>query len=352
MDVKKDLKNISTILIPANRTKHGKKSSGYVFILILAAVTIISIAYLKSQESPVKPELPLPKPTVNYSQLIQTHTDQASRRNLNALHIYEMNINRIYKEYEPKLSGAAQKAAREAADYGSCGKIIWFLASDKVTGQHTTEEYLNSQIMPFLDPVFRSLRSDINVEIRKFDNDLRDSSVQLAYDLAALGPAQYASDTAVDFAAVGRSDFQRSLRNLGFNVAGIGVSGAFDAVALYNSRFVVDLWQEITDIAARMFGREVEVATASAAAAVADGPLPIGDCILLGGITWTGYDIYTSQKKFEKDINTSLDNQLAEVCNSLHKQAFEQATAMLTHYQKIQDNIGSQALEHTINGGE
>lgn len=330
-----------------------KKRSSYGLILILAVIAIGLIAYLKSQKVEVGPTPPPPEPKVDYSKLIQVHADQASRRNLNALKVLELDVNRVVKEHEGKLSSAAREAAKEAADYGSCCKIVYYLAWDKVKGQDETEAYLNREIKPFLDPATQALGTDVDAAVKKLDYELRRSTVQLANDLAALAPAKYALDTHVDVGStMSLEDFRQSLKNLGFNATGISVSLAFDAVALCKSQLVAVLWKKITAIAARMFGKQVAKVAASGAVAAADGPFPVGDIIALGGIIWTGYDVHALRKQFEREITTSLDNLLADARHGMHKQALDHATDMVKQYQKLQDEIGSQTLEHVTKRGE
>jgi hypothetical protein len=334
------------------KTPHtpAKRTSGYGVILALAIVAIGFIAYFQWQKSPVRPEPPPPKPTVDYAALLQVHADQASRRNVNALKVFEMDVNRVLKEHAAKMVSTAREAAKEAADYGSCSKIVYYLAWDKVKKQNETEAYLNREIKPFVDPAIQALGKDVDTAGKKLDYELRRSTVQLANNLAALGPSDAGPALTVDVDEMSRLDIQQSLRNLGFNAAGIGVSVAFDAVAISKSQLVAVLWKKTTSIATRMFGKQVATLAGSAAVAAVDGPLPVGDIIALGGMIWTGYDIYASQKEFEKEINTSLDNLLAEAQHSVHKQAVEHATAMVKEYQKLQDEIGSQTFDRIAKG--
>jgi len=330
----------------------AKKRSAYGFILALAAVAIGLIVYLNSQKGTVRPERPKPKPTVDYSALIQVHADQASYRNLNALKMFEIDVNRVRENHERKLLNAARKGAKEAADYASCCKIVYYLAWDKVKGKNETEAYLNQEIKPFVDPAIRALGGDLDSAVRKLEYELSVSTVQYAKDLLAVNPSGAGRDldVDVDVDTMSRLDIQQSLRNLGFNATVIAVSVAFDAVALYESRLAAALLKKISSIAARMFGKQVVKVAALPVVALADGPLPVGDIIAGVGLIWTGYEIYASRKEFEKEINTSLRNLVGDASNSVHEQALEHGTAMMKQYQKLQDEIGSQTLGQIAKG--
>ena len=116
------------------------------FLLTAAVLAIGLIVYLKSLQSPVLPAPPRPPATIDYSALIRMHGDQASRRNLNALKVFEIDANRVLKEHDAKLTRAARLAAKDAADYRSCCRIVYHLAWDKARGGKRTEAYLNREL--------------------------------------------------------------------------------------------------------------------------------------------------------------------------------------------------------------
>ena len=241
---------------PTPRTPPTRQS-GYGVLFALAIVAIGLIAYFKWQKSPVRPEPSSLKASVDYAALIQVHTDQASRRNVNALKVFEMDVDRVLTAHAPKFGSAAREAAKEAADYASCGKIIYYLAWDKVKKQSETEAYLNREIQPFVDPALQTLGQDVDAVVTKLEYELRRSTVQLANNLAARSASDAGPALTVDVEDMQRLDMQQSLRNLGFNAAGIGASVAFDAVAIGKSQLAAVLWKKMTSIAARMFGKQV-----------------------------------------------------------------------------------------------
>lgn len=314
-------------------------------IIILALLAIAAIAVIKLQKSGVEPRVPPETPKIDYGPLIKTHADQASRRNVNAIQSFELQIDRILKAHETKLTKAADAAAKEGADYQSCCAIIYYLAWDKVRGTSKTEEYLDSEINPTIEPAVAALAADVNRAVDTLEADLRRSTLVLAKDLAALGPPERQRLIEVDIEGLNEADFDQSLRNLGFNAAGIGVALTFDAVAISQSRIGKLIWAKIKSIALRMFGKQVAKVAGSAAVAAADGPLPIGDILAVVGLILTGRDVYASQKEFEKDLRTSLSNLLLEANHDIHKQAVDYANSMLKEHQDFQDDIGSQTAK-------
>jgi len=314
-------------------------------IIILALLAIAAIAVIKLQKPGVEPRVPPETPKIDYGPLIKTHADQASRRNVNAIQSFQLEIGRILKAHETKLTKAADVAAKEGADYQSCCAIIYYLAWDKVRGTSKTEEYLDSAINPIIEPAVAALAADVNRAVDTLKADLRRSTLVLAKDLAALGPPERQRSIEVDIEGLNEADFDQSLRKLGFNAAGIGVALTFDAVAISQSRTGKPIWAKIKSIALRMFGKQAAKVAGSAAVAAADGPLPIGDILAVVVLIWTGYDVIASQKEFEKDLRTSLSNLLLEASHHIHKQAVDYANSMLKKHQDFQDDIGSQTAK-------
>ncbi len=320
-------------------------------IIILALLAIAAIVLLKAQKTTVPTRPPPDPPRIDYVPLIQTHADQASRRNVNALQSFELDVNRIIKQHEPKLQATASAASKEAAGYRSCCAIVYYLAWDKVKKDTRTEAYLDSEIKPITDPAINALASDINAAVDRLNADLRRSTLLLAKDLAALGPTEDRASVNVDLQNLDKADLDATLKNLGFNAVGVGVAVVFDIVEIRRIiRGSVIIGKKIATIAARLFAKAVGKATVVAVAPAADGPLPIGDTIAVIGAMWTTWDIYSGQKEFERELNTSLSNMLREANASIHKQAVEHANAILKKYQELQDNIGSETVTHLTGG--
>lgn len=311
-------------------------------LFALLVVAVFCILILKSGKVPVKPRLPEPLPLIDYGPMIRTHADQASRRNANAITSFKLELDRIRAAYDPKLEKASAQAAEECADLKSCTSLIAYLALDKMRGTSKTDEYLDDEIGPFIDPVLDSLSREFEVAVDRLESDLRRSTLLLAKDLAGLGPPDEKRTIEVPPDNLAQADLEQALRNLGINGAGIGVALVFDAAAISSSRFGEIVWAKSKGIAAKVFGKQITKAGASAAAAAVDGPVPIGDIIAIVGVIWTGVDVMLGKKEFRKDLETSLSNQLLEANAEFQKQAVGHANAMLKQHQDFQDKIGTE----------
>ncbi|MCX6985550.1 MAG: hypothetical protein NT118_12505 [Lentisphaerae bacterium] len=85
-------------------------------------------------------------------------------------------------------------------------------------------------------------------------------------------------------------------------------------------------------------GKRLGVASgASMVAAVADGPLPIGDVvgviIEVGGISWCAYDIYKIQGTLKNEIQPELTRNIGEFRNNMAAESEKNALALLDKYE-------------------
>lgn len=319
-------------------------------LLVLATIAAGGIVLLKARKEPVRPEPEPPKPKIDYSGFIKPHTDSANNRNLNALKTFEMEVNRIIEHHKPKLRSAVSTAVQEAAGYGSCCKIVYYLAWDKVRGGNNAQDYLDTFSTQFLDPPVKAMGEELNEAVKDLNYKLRRSTLTLAADLAAPGPSAEGSRPSVPD-KISHEDFDKALRNLGFDATSISISIVFEATAIGKNQLVAILRKTIRPIASRLFGKQVAKLAGSAVIAGADGPVPVGDIIAAGGVIWTSYDIYSSQKEFEAELDTSWNNSLQEGTNKMHKQAIEYASELVEQHQALQGNISLQTLE-TLSGAD
>ncbi len=331
-----------------NPTSRKTSRAGIMILALIAAAAIIA---LKVAQSPVLPRTPPPVPAIDYGALIQTHADEAMQRNRKALESFEREMNLVISRHGPLLHQAAIEAAARSAGYSSCCRIVYHLAYDMLKGQNSTEAYLDSQIAPAAVPAAGALAQDIIATLGRLDRDLDCSTMTLATDLAAMGPAEQNVQVRLHGGDSAPSDIERSLRSLGFNAMCVTAGLVFDAAALYQARTTLPLtFKKIVSLAASLFGKQAARAAGSVALAWTDGPLLVGDALAVIGVGWTAWDIHASRKKFEKELNVSLKNILDQASADMHRQAVQQASAMFRSCQELQDNIRTQA-EASLSGG-
>lgn len=328
----------------AQKVLQNRRGRIPILLIVLALSAICTIFYFKGKKEGVEPRTPPDTPAIDYGILIKTHADQASRRNVNALRSFEVNLNHILSEHGDKLTDAGTLASKEASGYSYCCAIVYYMAWDKVKGANETQAFLYAQITPIIEPPVNALAKEVDMAVQDLERDLQESTLLLAKDLAAPGPPESSPPIQVNVGDLGHVDIATVLRDLGFNAGGIVVALAFDVTALYKAQITKAFWSKMTSIAGKLFGKQVTKLAASAAITQVDGPFPFADIIALGGVIWTGYDIHAGRKEFERELLVSLENMLADAKARIHREAVGHANNLVKAYQELQDDIGSQTV--------
>jgi hypothetical protein len=240
-------------------------------------------------------------------------------------------------------------AAENVSTYESIGKIIGKLAYDQVKGTNEADSFLQEQVGPLLRPPIDALAANVNTGLAALDNDLRKNTVQLAVDLAALGPAE--SQPSMRFAPSGdvQQDFQRALQNLGIDTAAIAVAVAFDIYAIANTSVVRRLVASLSSLASRVFAKQVAKTIVTITGPMVDGPLLIGDAIAIVFGLWTAYDISQLQPEFHAEVKTASANQLREIGAECDAKARDSAKERVLRFNEVQSQMGRESLKQLIN---
>lgn len=284
-------------------------------------------------------------PQIDYAALVAQCSSEAHRSNHNAQAVFAMEINQIISSHELALAAAVAEAAKAASTYSACSHIVYYLAWDKVKKETRTEQFLESTIEPVLSPAIRAMTNEIDAATSKFEYELRRNTVQLAHDLAALGPQEQQYEAFTESAITSRSDFQKALRNIGISATAMSASVLFDAFALWQVKGGIALWCKLGGICLRLLGKPATFMVLSITSAAADGPLTIGDVAAVGGVIWTGYEIHKARGLFEKELQIAMTNMNSNIKNELRQQSVAHAEMMLKQYQQLQDDIRNHARQ-------
>jgi len=315
-------------------------------LLIFALAAVGTIVWLKSKKVPVEaPVVSASAPVaVDYTAKVNRLVAAARTDDEAALKRYTVSLKNLEFASGVRFDAAAENAATIASSNESIVHTLYFLAYDQINTTQETDVYLSSRIKPLLTPVMTEYVGDVNHATSVLENDLRVISVTLAMHLAALGPGAPSMPTQMSVTATQAAQLDQTLKNLGINAAGIGVSLAFDAFAISEAQLAKRLLRSITSLAGRLFAKQVSKVAASITAAVVDGPLPFGDLIALAGLVWTGHDVYAMQQQFHDEIKTVTRAELATTTTQINRQALANAAAKVESFRVMQAEIGKKSL--------
>jgi len=326
----------------------NRLTSRSVALLVATVVTVVAIAALRAARKPV-----LRRPAVSggttagdadrrsavFFERIRISMAAATTRNEQALALCDREVNAVLEREFAEIARRGEQAVDEVSTYSSCLGIIYRLAKDKVFGGSRAAEYVDTELGGRLRPTLQTCARELDIALARFDRSLAESTVTLATELAQVRNAADGGslDVSVDLQPSG--DLDTTLRNLGFNATSAGVSLSLDIWALLQSRLIGGMLSKVTGMAASMFARPAAAAAAELTVAVADGPLPFGDLIALGGGLWTASDIWATRAAFERELRTSVANALPEMQRSVHDQIMTRIHDTLDAHRRVQDSI-------------
>lgn len=305
-------------------------------LLAVAIVIIIAIAYFKTCETPV---------TDKFSHMIQFSVDAANAKNHQAVGLCESEIKAILAQQFPEVTRRGLLAAQDIASYGSCCKIIYLLALDKIKSSNATAEYIGDRMHSCMEQPLKKLSGDLETAIGRFDLSLKQNTVGLARELAQMNPHNQGKTISLPSDLKSSDDINKALNNLGLGGVTIGISIPLDVWAVLNANIVKSITAKVAAAAARMFARPVAAVAAEVTIAAADGPLPIGDIIAIIGGLWTAYDIYSTQKQFELEMKKSVENMMPDVQRDIQKQVLDHIHSILKEHQRLQDEIRQHSIQ-------
>lgn len=181
-------------------------------------------------------------------------------------------------------------------------KLVTAVAKDRLRKTECTAELVRKDFMePVFMPAMKAAASFDEAEAR-LREDLEDARQSAAERLAIAArnmpglinaPVKNALEKRTEVVAKGCAKAVTTLAGAG---VAIGVAGGIEAILIR---------QTVASVA-RLCARAAGKAAVSTAAPAADGPLPVGDIIAVGGFVWTGIDILRMRSKTPKELSKGL----------------------------------------------
>jgi hypothetical protein len=280
---------------------------------------------------------------------IEICANAATARNSQAIDLCSKEIELILSRSFDEIRRQGHRAAGDLSEFGVCCRLVAALAKDKIRGTNSAAAALEGRLEKRLDPPMQECASELEAALARLDLALNTSTVTLAKDVAPGASDGMWHDSPIEFNVDTTDDIRRALENLGFKGTQFSIAVPLDVLGLLQTVAVQRLTQGALSLASGAFARPVATAAASATCVVADGPLPIGDMIAIGGAAYTAYDIRCTCRRFRSDLETSVDNAIPDMQRNVHSQVMERLNSLLEAHQLMQDDIRNHAL--TATGG-
>ena len=335
-----------------------KTSSRHPFLtwfVCLAFAAVAAASFLASRR--VSGGLPHPAPVRasegDFPESVPSETDLAREiRRYNdavsaALDRHLARLEKIAGEFEEGLRkkgpnrfdgvrAAIPGIRKSFASFGAMKGVVVDGALDQAFGGDRLQERFNAALEePFMLPCARAGQSLV-ADYETFAARMAAEDAAFREELAA-AHGRLPDDVRVDFPIEtlreNMAQTYGALRGMPLKAGLVAAEVAIEAACIKTTVSAV------RNLALRLGGKAIAKGAASAIAPAADGPLPIGDLVAVGGAIWTASDIYALVDVLPKEIERSLkgtvdslQTQTIEVVSNAAKQtcaAHEQAARSL-----------------------
>ena len=317
-------------------------------LLVLAPILFVTFSGGgETGQRSVASQLAAPKGGTDSAVLLEFFRSTEARaleQNRIAFQMFEKELEQLRVKHSARISRASRGISGQVATYSNCSSLIYYTACDQVQGSDYTVRFLNSQISPALDGEIRLLQADLNKAVEKFAWDLRRNMVTFATDLSNSVRDDGVKVPTISLDKLAQPEFKQAMRALGTSAIGITVGLGFDVYAVWQTNLLPRLWGFVKSLVARVFARQLAVATASVSAAIIDGPLPFGDILTVGGLVWTSYDIYASRQEFEDQLEVALQANLSQAREEIFSQSLQAARNVCRQFDAQLGSVGKEIL--------
>jgi len=323
---------------------------GPVAVVLVILVVIVSSVFLDSETQPTTTaqtptEVSPPVPQIDYGALVSVETGKAKIQTDAIVQGHQASLAKLDQSYATRFPSVASSASEHAATYTSIANLIGYLAWDTVKGTSEAESYLNTLIDPSITPALSDFHNDMNAEAAKYDYELRKVTVQLAANIAAIGPGNAPPPPRLDLPEGISRNYQKILTNLGLKGTLTGAQIGFNLSDFTGKSILPKLIKPIRAIAVRMFAKQIAKVAALPIVSTATGPIPIGPIVAVIGAIWTVYDISQLQPNFQGEIDDKLRANLNEIRIAAISQLSKSALIKSEEIKKIQLDVGARALD-------
>ncbi len=230
--------------------------------------------------------------------------------------------------HQREVERAIESSLDEATDITSCGRLVGYLTYDLISNSHSTEDYLRGETNDALDPAIERLATVGRSASHRLLHRLETTSTQTAFDLCAKAPTVLVPHVGDPSKDLTHAECGALLRQFGFGATVLVPAGILDAFMIRGilrrqfSEFAV---QAGARSASKILAVPVARTSASALAAAADGPLPIGDIFALGCSLWTIHDIACLRSELRDHLRIALLRASDQSRIDIHSQALSMA---------------------------
>lgn len=243
-----------------------------------------------------------------------------------------------------KAHNSVSAAVDRLCGFGTCVKLCYKAAKDKIIGSHDFKDaYISVLDDPIIQPCIHAnaVASDM---LQKLHLKLKERHSQYVTDLASVYGKDMSANNlpAKDLETlqncIGKLAGKTQKLNLNTILAGAGVS--FEAIFIYQT------YKCIIKLFVKPAAKICSSTGTAGICAAADGPLPFGDIVggvvTIGGLVWTAWDVYEVTCLIPKELKSELKNGVDMTKNCLLKESRSRAYELVMTYRQSGDEINKE----------
>lgn len=272
-----------------------------------------------------------------YDQMVRDHLKAASASNAQALARYQAALNDIVARHQPRLDAMTREAAEIAAERRTLYPMLGYLARDRMWNTTKTDEWLQERIgKTMVDPVLQAFLDDIGKAADRLQSELDKETSKLAYDLAAKG----SEVSPQSLRAKAHTDFVHLFTKPAVDAGRTGAVPVL-ALAFFDA-------PAIAKIGARLFSKQIARLALAPLIAAADGPLPVGEVIVVLLGLWSAWELHKLDAQFQQEVSDSLTHHLGQFREAALHDSRAFGASRLAAADRQQADIAADAAGHPL----
>ena len=269
------------------------------------------------------------------------------KRETTALHNqYNREIKELHTDFVHQMETTGLQSFQEAENnidavmknftgYKTTAYMIYLMAYDKITSEKNTQKYIEKYLGPaIIAPCVagnQAIQNTLEIFLHKLQEKDNAFKAAIAQKLNQLPENCNAADEGRNFIS--------NLTKVNENITDLIKSKMWLSAGLaIEAAFFRQTLQALMNIS----GKIVTKLSVSLAGAIADGPLPIGDCLAVIGVVWSSYDIYRVANILPKKLRTSIQKSITDYARESRENALKTAEQALEMYIKSSENAIAQ----------
>ena len=268
-----------------------------------------------------------------FMQYTANYTTQEQEIDLSKNDVFQKEKNELLAKYDAKnknlIADAKSKIDVELNAYlrdGNAGidkllaklslfneltKLCYLQACDKIKGTNKADVFIAEYFNRYVGTVIINAHKTCDNILMQLEDELKRNNTELQIELGELAKKHNGKCPRIDLEKINAStkNFIVQSKKLSLNFGVTATSVALETIYIKTTISAVK----------KLTAKVVAKMGVSAAVAVADGPLPIGDIIAVFGAGWLAWDIYdltyALPKKIKGDLKKNLKDDHASLLN-------------------------------------